>query len=127
MNVIDAIAATLPGLLTQLEGAKTKPKGYELHLEGARLDASSSPAGKRILDLLIDPNIVVLLMSLGTLGLIVELWNPGLVLPGTVGAICLVLGLFGLSVLPISVAGLLLMLLAVGLLGADRSCRRTAR
>jgi membrane-bound serine protease (ClpP class) len=119
MNVIDAIAATLPGLLTQLEGVETKPKGYELHLKGARLDRVEMSGWKRILDLLIDPNIVVLLMSLGTIGLLVELWNPGLVLPGTVGAISLILGLFGLSVLPISIAGLLLMLLAVGLWGAD--------
>ena len=47
---------------------------------------------KRILDTLIDPNIITLLLSLGALGLIVEMWNPGLIFPGTVGAICLVLG-----------------------------------
>ena len=119
MNVIDAIAPTLPALLTQLEGVRTKPKGDVLHLKNARLEHVELSGWKRILDLLIDPNIVVLLMSLGTLGLIVELWNPGLVLPGTVGAISLILGLFGLSVLPISLAGLLLMLLALGLWGTD--------
>jgi membrane-bound serine protease (ClpP class) len=119
MNVIDAIAPTLPRLLTQLDGARTTPKGHVLDLAGARLERVELSGWKRILDLLIDPNIVVLLMSIGTLGLIVELWNPGLVLPGTVGAISLILGLFGLSVLPISLAGLLLMLLALGLWGAD--------
>jgi membrane-bound serine protease (ClpP class) len=119
MNVIDTIAPSLPALLTKLDGVRTKPKGDVLHLKDAQLERVELSGWKRILDLLIDPNIVVLLMSLGTLGLIVELWNPGLVLPGTVGAISLILGLFGLSVLPISLAGLLLMLLALGLWGAD--------
>jgi membrane-bound serine protease (ClpP class) len=119
MDVIDAIALTLPRLLTQLEGVRTKPKGHVLHLQGAGLERVELSGWKRILDLLIDPNIVVILMSVGTLGIIVELWNPGLVLPGTVGAISLILGLFGLSVLPISLAGLLLMLLALGLWGTD--------
>jgi membrane-bound serine protease (ClpP class) len=119
MNVIDAVATTLPGLLAQVDGVRTKPKGFVLHLQGARLDRVELSGWKRILDLLIDPNIIVILLSVGTLGIVVELWNPGLVLPGTVGAISLILGLFGLSVLPISIAGLLLMLLAVGLWGTD--------
>jgi membrane-bound serine protease (ClpP class) len=58
-------------------------------------------------------------MSIGTLGIVVELWNPGLIFPGTVGAVSLILGLFGLSVLPISWAGVLLMLLAAGFLVAE--------
>ncbi len=119
MNVIDAVATSLPGLLAQVDGVRTKPKGHVLHLEGARLDRVELSGWKRILDVLIDPNIIVILLSVGTLGIVVELWNPGLVLPGTVGAISLILGLFGLSVLPISWAGLLLMLLALGLWGTD--------
>jgi len=119
MNVIDAISPTLQRLLAQLDGVRTTPKDHVLHLKGAQLERVELSGWKRILDLLIDPNIVVLLMSLGTLGIIVELWNPGLVLPGTVGAISLILGLFGLSVLPVSLAGLLLMLLALGLWGTD--------
>jgi membrane-bound serine protease (ClpP class) len=74
---------------------------------------------QKVLDTLIDPNLIVLFMSIGTLGLIVELWNPGLIFPGTVGAISLILGLFGLQVLPISAAGLLLMLLAFGFFAAE--------
>ncbi len=111
-NVIDAVAPTLPELLRQLEGYKTTPKDFELDLAGAQIDEVEMSLWKRILDTLIDPNIITLLLSLGALGLIVEMWNPGLIFPGTVGAICLVLGLFGLSVLPVSAAGLLLMLLA---------------
>jgi membrane-bound serine protease (ClpP class) len=112
LNVIDAVAPTLPALLRQLEGYKTTPKGFTLELAGAQIDNVEMSLWKRILDTLIDPNIITLLLSIGALGLIVEMWNPGLIFPGTVGAICLVLGLFGLSVLPVSGAGILLMLLA---------------
>jgi membrane-bound serine protease (ClpP class) len=111
-NVIDAVAPTLPALLKQLEGYKTVPKGDELELAGAQIDDVHMSLWKRILDALIDPNIITILLSLGTLGLIVEMWNPGLIFPGTVGAVCLVLGLFGLSVLPVSAAGILMLLLA---------------
>jgi membrane-bound serine protease (ClpP class) len=74
---------------------------------------------KRILDTIVDPNIIVLLMSLGVLGITVEIFNPGLIFPGTVGAISLIVGLFGLQVLPVSWAGLLLLLLAAGFFVAE--------
>jgi membrane-bound serine protease (ClpP class) len=112
-NVIDAVAPTLPALLKQLEGYKTVPKGFTLDLAGAEIEDVHMSLWKRILDAVIDPNIITILLSLGTLGLLVEMWNPGLIFPGTVGAICLVLGLFGLSVLPVSAAGVVLLLLAL--------------
>ena len=59
------------------------------------------------------------MLSLGLIGIVVELWNPGLIFPGTVGAISLVVGLYGLQVLPVSAAGLLLMLLAAGFFIAE--------
>ncbi len=118
-HVIDAVAPTLPALLANVDGRTTKPRGIVLHTRGAEIDRVGMSAWERILDTLIDPNIIVLLMSIGTLGIVVELWNPGLIFPGTVGAISLILGLFGLSVLPISWAGVLLMLLAAGFLIAD--------
>ena len=71
---------------------------------------------KRILDTLVDPNLIVLLMSIGLLGITVEVMNPGLIFPGTVGAISLIMGLFGLQVLPVSWAGVLLILLALRVL-----------
>jgi membrane-bound serine protease (ClpP class) len=74
---------------------------------------------KRALDLLIDPNIIALMLSVGLLGIVVELWNPGLIFPGTVGAISLIVSLYGLQVLPVSLAGALLMLLAAGFFGAE--------
>jgi membrane-bound serine protease (ClpP class) len=118
-NVIDVIAPTLPALLDRVDGRKTVPKGLVLHTAGARIDRVEMSLWKQILDLLIDPNLIVILMSIGVLGLTIELWNPGLIFPGTVGAISLVIGLFGLQVLPVSWAGILLMLLALGFFVAE--------
>ena len=81
---------------------------------------------QRTLDTLIDPNIIALMLSLGVVGILVELWNPGLVLPGTVGAISLLVGLYGLQVLPVSAAGVLMLLLSLGLF-VDRRPRHLAR
>lgn len=113
-NVIDFVAPSLPALLNEVDGYKTVPKGFVLHTAGARIERVEMTLWKRILDTLIDPNIIALMLSLGTLGIIVELWNPGLIFPGTVGGISLIVGLYGLQVLPVSAAGLLLMLLAAG-------------
>ena len=88
----------------------TKPKGLELHTAGASVDTVEMSFFQKARDLLIDPNIIALMLSLGIVGLLVELWNPGLVLPGTVGAISLIVGLYGLQVLPVSVAGVLMLL-----------------
>jgi membrane-bound serine protease (ClpP class) len=118
-NVIDVMAPTLPALLDKIDGTKTVPKGIVLNTADAEITNVDMSTWQKILDTLIDPNLIVLFMSIGTLGIIVELWNPGLIFPGTVGAISLILGLFGLQVLPISVAGLLLMLLAFAFFAAE--------
>jgi membrane-bound serine protease (ClpP class) len=119
MNVIDVIAPNLPDLLNKIDGRETKPKGLVLHTAGAQVEYVEMSLWKRILDTLIDPNLIVILLSVGVLGITIELWNPGLILPGTVGAISLVIALFGLQVLPISWAGVLLMLLAAGFFVAE--------
>jgi membrane-bound serine protease (ClpP class) len=118
-NVIDVIAPTLPALLEQVDGRKTKPDGKVLRTAGAEVEYVEMGLWKSLLDLLVDPNLIALMLSIGVLGIVVELWNPGLVFPGTVGAVSLIVGLFGLQVLPINVAGLLLMLLAAGFFGAE--------
>jgi membrane-bound serine protease (ClpP class) len=119
MNVIDVIARDLPTLLNKIDGRTTKPKGFVVNTANAEVTTVEMGLWKSILDLLIDPNLIVILMSIGILGITIELWNPGLILPGTVGAIALVIGLFGLQVLPISWAGLLLMALALGFFVAE--------
>ena len=119
MNVIDVIARDLPTLLNKVDGRTTKPKGLVLHTANAQVETVQMSWWKSILDTLIDPNLIVILMSIGVLGITIELWSPGLILPGTVGAISLVIGLFGLQVLPVSWAGVLLMLLAAGFFVAE--------
>ncbi|MBD0338358.1 MAG: nodulation protein NfeD [Thermoleophilia bacterium] len=118
-NVIDLVSPTLPEFLEQADGRRSAPKDLVVHTAGAEIVNVEMSLWKRILDTVIDPNIIVLLMSLGLLGITLELYNPGLIFPGTVGAICLILGLFGLQVLPISWAGILLMLLALCFFIAD--------
>ena len=119
MNVIDVIAPDLPTLLNQVDGMETKPKMLLLDTAGAKIDEVEMSFWKRILDTLIDPNLIVILMSIGVLGITIELWSPGLILPGTVGAISLIIGLFGLQILPVSWAGVLLLLLAAGFFVAE--------
>ena len=118
-NVVDLVAPTLPALLEQLDGRRTAPKGLVLETAGAEVERVEMSFWKRALDLLIDPNVIAIMLSLGLVGILVELWSPGLVFPGTVGAISLIVGLYGLQVLPVSVAGLLLMLLAAGFFAAE--------
>lgn len=119
-NVIDAVAPSLPALLEQIDGWRTKgTKSLVLRTAGAEITRVEMSLWKRILDTIIDPNIIALMLSLGVLGIVVELWNPGLVFPATLGGICLIIGLYGLQVLPVSWAGILLMLLAAGFWGAE--------
>ncbi len=118
-NIVDTVAPSLPALLNRLDGTVTTPKGLALHTAGARVDRVEMSFWKRALDLLIDPNIIALMLSLGVVGILVELWHPGLIFPGTVGAISLVVGLYGLQVLPVSVAGVLLLLLAAAFFATD--------
>jgi membrane-bound serine protease (ClpP class) len=119
LDVIDVIAPSVPALLEQIDGRRTVPKGFVLDTAGADVERVEMSLWKRALDVLIDPNVIALMLSLGLLGIVVELWNPGLIFPGTVGAISLVVGLYGLQVLPVSAAGLLLMLLAAGFFVAE--------
>jgi membrane-bound serine protease (ClpP class) len=118
-NIVDVVSPTLPALLREIDGTKTVPKGLVLETAGAGVERVEMSFWKRALDLLIDPNVIAIMLSLGLIGIVVELWNPGLVFPGTVGAISLIVGLYGLQVLPVSVAGLLLMLLAAGFFVAE--------
>jgi membrane-bound serine protease (ClpP class) len=118
-HVIDLIAPSLPALLQKTDGYKTKPKGFVLHLANARIDNVSPGFFTRLLNTLIDPNILSLLFLAGIAGLGFEIFHPGVVLPGALGAVSLLTALYGFSVLPVSWAGILLLLLGVALLVAD--------
>jgi membrane-bound serine protease (ClpP class) len=119
IGLVEVIAPTIPVLLERLDGMKTVPKGFVLETAGAQVEDVEMSFWQRARDFLVDPNLITLMLSIGLIGIVVELWNPGLVFPGTVGAISLILGLYGLQVLPVSLAGLLLMLLAAAFFVAE--------
>jgi membrane-bound serine protease (ClpP class) len=121
MNVIDFIAPTLPALLDKLDGYQTKnaQRPFTLHLAGAQIDTVEPGFITRFLNTIIDPNLISLLFLLGIIGLVFEVLHPGIVLPGALGAVCLVLALYGFSVLRPSWGGLALVLLGIVLLIVD--------
>jgi membrane-bound serine protease (ClpP class) len=119
LGIVDYVAPDLPTLLNEIDGTTTEPKGIVLNTADAEIDTESMGFWTRLLDTLVDPNLIVLLMSIGLLGITIEVMNPGLLFPGTVGAICLIMGLFGLQVLPVSAAGVLLILLGFGFFVAE--------
>ncbi|WP_162271329.1 NfeD family protein [Luteitalea pratensis] len=117
--LIDLVAADLPDLLRQLDGRTiTRFDGATvvLHTANARVVAIEMSLRQRVLSAVANPDVAYLLLSLGTLGLTIELWNPGAVLPGVVGGLCLLLAFFAFSMLPVNVAGVLLLLFGLLLL-----------
>jgi membrane-bound serine protease (ClpP class) len=118
-HVIDVVAPTLPALLNKIDGRVTVPRHLTLHTKNATIDDARPGFLTRFLSTLIDPNIIGLLFLAGLAGLGFELFHPGVVIPGAFGAICMVLALFGFSVLPLSWAGLMLVLLGAALLVVD--------
>jgi membrane-bound serine protease (ClpP class) len=121
MHVIDVMAPTLPALLREVDGRRTvgPDRHFTLHTRDAEITNVSPGFFTRFLSTLIDPNIISLLFLAGIIGLGYELFHPGVVIPGAFGAICMVTALFGFSVLPLSWAGLFLVLLGVALLVID--------
>ncbi|HEV7132169.1 MAG TPA: nodulation protein NfeD [Gaiellaceae bacterium] len=121
MHVVDLLAPSLPALLTKLDGYVTKDaeRPFTLHLAGATIDNVKPGFFTRLLNAVIDPNIIGLLFLAGIAGLGFEVFHPGIVLPGALGAVSLLTALFGFSVLPISWSGLALILLGVALLVID--------
>jgi membrane-bound serine protease (ClpP class) len=119
LNVIDLISPSLPALLNTIDGRITVPRHFKLNTAHATIDNVHPGFLTRFLSTLIDPNIVGLLFLAGLAGLGFELFHPGVVIPGAFGAICMVCALFGFSVLPLSWAGLMLVLLGAALLVID--------
>jgi membrane-bound serine protease (ClpP class) len=121
IHVVDFIAPSLPALLDRLDGYKTKDaqRPFTLHLAGAHIDTVKPGFFTRLLNTVIDPNLISLLFLAGLAGLIFEVLHPGIVLPGALGAVCLVIALYGFSVLNPSWGGVALVVLGVALLVID--------
>ncbi len=115
-GLIEFVAVSLPDLLRQIDGHELKKGSGDLDLletADAVVESREMGAFQKFLATIAHPNIAYILMTLGGLGLYFELSNPGAILPGVVGGICLILAFFALSVLPVNYAGIALIILAL--------------
>jgi membrane-bound serine protease (ClpP class) len=120
--LIDLAAADLDDLLRQLDGRTVRRfdgRVVTVRTAGAIVERIEPTWRQAVLSAIAHPQLAYLLFSLGMLGLVVELWNPGFVLPGVAGGICLLLAVFAFQILPVDVTGLLLVLFGMALLGAE--------
>ncbi len=120
-NVIDIIATDIPDLLTQLEGLVIDLDGEEvtLNLEGVDLYYYEADLRTEILSILTNPSMILVLGMIGIYGIILEFYNPGALVPGVIGAICLLLAAYSVQLLPLNYAGLALIILGVALMVAE--------
>lgn len=127
-RVIDAVAADLPALLAALDGRTVVVAGQERRLatRGAAVVEYRPDWRTGVLAAIANPTVALLLMTLGLYGLVFELMNPGMVAPGVIGAICLLLGLYALQLLPVNYAGLALIVLGLPSWRPKPSCPASA-
>jgi membrane-bound serine protease (ClpP class) len=120
-NVIDFTAATIDELLRQADGRTVQVGQQEVTRSTAGLTVEEiEPDWRtRLLAVVTDPNVALILMMIGIYGLIFEFMNPGTLIPGTIGGISLLVGLYALAVLPVSFAGVGLILLGMALIVAE--------
>jgi membrane-bound serine protease (ClpP class) len=120
-HVIEIVAPDLPSLMAQLDGRTVVARGqaHRLATKGV-LPAEFAPDWRtQLLAAITHPSVALILMTIGIYGLVFEFMNPGLVAPGVVGAICLLLALYALQLLPVNYAGLALALLGLMLMVAE--------
>lgn len=121
LKVIDLVANDIPDLLKQLHGRKLTVQGVERTLDTKNVETITIDPDWRtnLLAVIAHPSVALILMMIGIYGLIFEFSNPGFVLPGVVGAICLLLALFAFQLLPINYAGLGLIILGLAFIVAE--------
>lgn len=119
-GLIDLIASDQEDLLAQLDGFEVKgPKATTIDTEGLTAEDEDMPFQYDLLQILVDPNVAFLLLLVGFVGIALEFFSPGAIIPGAVGGISLLLGLFGTVQLPVEAIGVVLLILAAGLIIAE--------
>ncbi len=111
-NIIDLVAKDMDDLIAQLDGRDVADKGT-LNLKDAPRQVVAEGLRDKVLKAISDPNIAFILFLLGAAGLYFELSNPGAILPGVIGGICLILAIFAFQMLPVNYVGILLIALAM--------------
>ena len=120
-GVIDLEARSVPELLQKVDGRQVSLPGKKvtLHTRGLGVREVKPEWRTALLSAITNPNVAVIIMMVGIYGLIFEFINPGSIYPGTIGAICLLVGLYAFAALPVNYAGLALMALGIGLMVAE--------
>ena len=120
-GVIDLVAEDIDALLAAAHGRTVKMTSgeREISTDGLVVEQVEMDGITRLLSVLSNPNVALILMMLGVYGIIFEFWNPGAVVPGVIGAICLTLGLYALNQLPLDYAGLALIGLGIVFMVAE--------
>jgi len=119
-DLIDFVASDTDDLLEQLDGFEVEgPKALVLETENLEVTERDMPFQYDVLQFIVNPNVAFLLILAGIIGLLVEIFSPGLIIPGAVGLVSFVVGLFGSSQLPITATGVVLLILGVSLLVAE--------
>ncbi len=122
LGVVDLLASTLNELLEQIDGREVTlhdDRRVEIRSAGAEIVDHPMTIQQRVLMVLGNPNVAYVLMMLGMLGLMMELYNPGLIFPAAIGLFLLLLAGIGLNLLPVNVGGVVLLILAIGLIVAE--------
>ena len=119
-NAIDLIASDQQDLLTQLDGFAVKgPKSTTLDTAGLTIDERDIPFSYQLLELIVNPTIAYLLLLIGLIGIVIEIISPGLIFPGLIGLVSLLLGIYGSAQLPVTAIGIALLVIGVALLVAE--------
>ena len=119
-GLIDVIAPSERALLTKVDGFRVRgPKAQVLHTAELQISEHDMPLQYEILQILVNPTVAFLLISVGLVGLAIELFSPGAIAPGTLGLIAFLLGAYGTAQLPVTAAGLLLLAAAIALFIAE--------
>jgi membrane-bound serine protease (ClpP class) len=115
LGVVDYFAPSIPALMAQIDGKTVLAMGQQkqLHTRSATIVDAPPDWRARLLSAITNPSVALILMSIGVYGLIFELMNPGLAVPGVIGGICLLLALYGLQLLPVNYSGLALIVLGI--------------
>src|ERR671919_1345623 len=119
-NLIDLVVGSEQELLERLDGFQVQgPKSQTLDTAGLRLEREEMPLRYELLQLIVNPTVAFLLLTFGVIGLAIELFSPGTFVPGGLGLVSLLLGLYGTAQIPVRITGVLLLVLATALIIAE--------